>query len=68
MKTAVEIEGDNPQLLTVKDAAKVLAISERSLFSLTAAGRIRAVRIGPRCVRYELTDLHAFIQNCKGAL
>jgi len=54
-----------PHLLTVKEAAKRLAISERTLFSLTAAGRIPAVRISIRAVRYDVADLTRFIESVK---
>jgi len=54
------------RLITVKDASKDLAISERTLYSLTLAGRIKAVRIGLRCVQYDITDLDEFIQKAKG--
>lgn len=55
------------RLLTVKGASKYLAISDRTLYSLANAGRIKAVRIGARCVRYDITDLDKFIQDAKGA-
>lgn len=54
------------RLLTVKEASKYLAISDRTLYSLTVAGRIKAVRIGARCVRYDIGDLDEFIQKMKG--
>jgi DNA binding domain, excisionase family len=54
-----------PRLLTVFQAAKYLAISERKLWSLTKEDRISAVKIG-RCVRYDITDLDAFIRAAKG--
>ena len=47
-------------LLTSREAAAALEICERSLFSLTKAGRIPAVRLG-RSVRYSLDALRACI-------
>jgi excisionase family DNA binding protein len=38
----------------------VLAISERTLWKLTNDGQLPAIRFG-RIVRYDLTDLRAFI-------
>jgi excisionase family DNA binding protein len=55
-----------PALMTVKDAAKYLAVSERTLYSLTISGRITAVVIGLRCKRYERAALDRFIETCKG--
>lgn len=55
-----------PHLLSVKEAAKSLCISERTLFTLTSTGRIQSVRIGPHTVRYDVRDLEAFIRAAKG--
>ncbi len=55
-----------PMLLTARQAAKVLTISERTLFSLTKAGEITAVRFG-RNVRYDPRDLDAWIQSAKNS-
>lgn len=54
-----------PMLLTARDAANALAICERTLFTLTKRGDIRAVRIGTR-VLYDPRDLRAFIDARKG--
>ena len=48
-------------LLTVREAAQALSVSERSLWTLTRQGAIRCVRLG-RSVRYSLEDLRAFIE------
>lgn len=56
---------ETQQLLTPKQAAARLAISERKLWSLTHEGRIPAVKFD-RVVRYDVADLNAFIQNVKG--
>jgi len=55
-----------PMLLTVKEAAKSLAISERTLWSLTASGGIPAVRFG-RSVRYDPADLRRWIESAKNS-
>ena len=62
------MENSTPEttLLSIRDTAKRLSISEKTLFNLTKAGRLKAVRIGPRCVRYSLADIQAFIDRCKG--
>lgn len=52
-------------LLSARDAAKQLAISEKTLWSLSKAGRLPVVRIG-RNVRYARADLLAFIDRAKG--
>ena len=51
---------NTPFLLTSREAANALAISERTLFSLRKAGEIVAVQIG-KSVRFSETELRRFI-------
>lgn len=51
-------------LLTSREAATILAISPRLLWSLTASGVLPCVRIG-RAVRYDPRDLQGFIERRK---
>ena len=46
------------------EAARAMAVSERTLWALTKSGRIPAVRIG-RAVRYDPADLRAYIEASK---
>ena len=58
---------DSGQLLLMpKEAARLLGISPRKLWGLTASGEIPHVRIG-RCLRYSVDDLEAFIEANKVA-
>ena len=50
------------KLLSVKEVAGMLAISERTLWSLTNAGDIPRVRIRNR-VRYRLDHVQGFIDK-----
>ena len=59
-------------LLTAREAARALAMSERTLWSLTKRetergieGEIPALRIG-RSIRYDVRDLQAWIDAHKG--
>ena len=52
------------RLLKTKDAAKYLCMSEKTLWNLTNAGQVQAVRMG-RLVRYDPVDLDQFIQRSK---
>jgi excisionase family DNA binding protein len=52
-------------LLRPREAAQALSISERSLWALTNAGDIPAVRIN-RSVRYDPQDLLRWIESKKG--
>jgi|WetSurMetagenome_2_1015567.scaffolds.fasta_scaffold631269_2 excisionase family DNA binding protein len=55
-----------PRLLTTREAAEVLAISERHLARLVAAGVIVAVRLG-HAVRFTPEDVQAAIARQRGA-
>ena len=63
---AAVCQSDNSQtlrlLLTAKEAAAALAISERWLWGLTKDGRIKALRVN-RSVRYRVEDLREFIAS-----
>lgn len=55
-----------PYLLGSRAAAKVLAVSERTLWGITSPrGELPAIHIG-RAVRYDPNDLVAFIERQKG--
>jgi excisionase family DNA binding protein len=53
-----------PMLLLTRQAAKLLNISERTLWTLTNEGKIPCVRVG-RSVRYDPNDLRAWIASAK---
>jgi excisionase family DNA binding protein len=53
-------------LLTVRETADLLRISERTLFTLTKSGEIPTIRIG-RGVRYDERDLAEWV-NRKSSL
>ena len=53
-----------PLLLTSNEAAKILAISPRTLWDIKEAGKIRSIRIN-RLVRYDPQDLVAYIEKQK---
>lgn len=49
-------------LLTARDAARALAISEKTLWSLTTPrGSIPAIRVGERSLRYSVRALEDWI-------
>jgi excisionase family DNA binding protein len=43
-----------PQLLTKRELANTLKVTTRTIETWVASGRIPAIRISPRCVRFEL--------------
>lgn len=54
------------RLVRPRDAAQMLAISERKLWEISSPrGPVPCLRIG-RVVRYDLADLRAWIESQKG--
>jgi excisionase family DNA binding protein len=49
------------QLLTYTQAAEFLCITPQYLRELKAKGAIKAVEIGPNCVRFRVASLNQFI-------
>jgi excisionase family DNA binding protein len=56
--------GDLAKLLTIREAAAHLAISDRSLWTIMQQGHIRCVRIG-RSLRFDPADLRRYIERNK---
>lgn len=54
----------NKQLLTYKDAAKLLDVCDRTVWALVQRGDIPVVRFG-RTVRIDPVDLSNFIERAK---
>ncbi len=56
-----------PLLLTSREAAQALSISERTLYTLRRSGALRAVSIGLAGVRYSVDELRRFIASREAA-
>ncbi|BCX46411.1 excisionase family DNA-binding domain-containing protein [Haloferula helveola] len=56
------VESTPPSLLTRREAARFLSVSERQVWNLQNDGRLPHVRIG-RSVRFRVTDLEAFVAS-----
>jgi excisionase family DNA binding protein len=50
----------DPLLLTVRQAARALALCDKTLHELTKRGELPCIRYG-RAVRYDVADLRAWI-------
>jgi len=48
-------------LLSPKEAAQALAISERTLWQMTRDGEIESIKVGKRSVRYPVSALERWI-------
>ena len=55
---------DLTKLLKPREAASLLAVSERQLWQFKKDGKIPAVRLG-KCVRYRVADLDDDIKKLK---
>jgi excisionase family DNA binding protein len=53
-------------LLSAREAAAALAVCERTLWQLTADGKVKSIKIG-RSVRYDRRDLQEFIDGLRQA-
>jgi excisionase family DNA binding protein len=60
LTTAAQMKSQAALLLNSRDAARMLAMSERALWDLMNRGEVRAIRVG-RSVRYSPADLEAFV-------
>jgi predicted site-specific integrase-resolvase len=60
-----------PLLLKPRDAARALAVSERTLWGLVKSGEIPCLRIPgrgkARAIRYDVRDLLGWIERVKAA-
>ena len=56
---------DSPQLLTVHEAARALAISERSVWTLASDGTLPPVRFGKAITRFDRADIVKLIETRK---
>jgi excisionase family DNA binding protein len=52
-----------PLLVSQRDAARMLAVSERTIYSLRVRGELHAVRTGASGVRYSIDELRAFVDR-----
>ena len=55
-----------PMLYTRRQVARMLGVCEKSVWALTRDGKLPAVRVSERLIRYTLADIEAFIDAAKG--
>lgn len=53
-------------LLKLKGAARMLSLSPRYVWDLTAQGKIPCIRISRKAVRYSTADLAAWVEKQRG--
>lgn len=50
-------------MVTQQEAARMLSISERTLYALRKSGRVRAVRLTSGGLRYSVAELRRFAEG-----
>lgn len=63
-QTSQSIPAEDGLLLTPRETAKRLAISERHLFDLTRSGQLPCVRVG-KCVRYNIETIQKWVREAE---
>jgi excisionase family DNA binding protein len=54
---------ENPDVLRVPEAAKIMKVSRAKAYSLVQSGEIRAIRVGERSIRILREDLNAYLRS-----
>lgn len=49
-----------PLLVDIKEAARLLGVSERTVWQLTNDGKLKSIAIGKRGIRYSFKSLQEF--------
>ena len=50
-------------LISIKQAAKMLCVAPATLYMWASAGRVPHIRLGNRCIRFQVAQLIEFINN-----
>lgn len=56
-----------PLLLSGREAAKMLSISQSQLAKMRYRGEVAGIILGKNCVRYAIEDLQALIVRARGS-
>jgi excisionase family DNA binding protein len=51
-----------PTLVNIREAAKILTVSDRTVHTLTKMGQIPSIRVG-RALRYSVDDLREYVDS-----
>ncbi|GFG66890.1 hypothetical protein MKUB_43800 [Mycobacterium kubicae] len=67
MPRKTEPSAARPELIGIQEAADRLGVSYRSVRRYISAGRLNAVRVGPRLLKVRADDLDALMRPVGGA-
>lgn len=59
-------QDQDDRLLTAQQVAERLSVSPRMVWALAAEGRLRRVKLGPRCTRFPLSAVNELISQQQG--
>ena len=63
MQTSYDKQGEIPELLTIRDLATILKVSQRSIWRLVASGQlVEPLRVGGS-IRWRRDDIRDWIDN-----
>jgi len=54
-----------PRAMKAGQAAEYMGISRRYLHDLSQEGRVPYIKVGTRCIVYDIADLDKFLDACK---
>ena len=50
-------------LINIKEAAEMLCVAPTTMYMWAASGRVPHIRLGNRCIRFQVAQLIEFIRN-----
>lgn len=57
------VQNAETTVLTREEAAKLLRVSEKTIYNLVKSGELKECKIGRRSVRYRREDLDAYLEK-----
>ncbi|MBT3271925.1 MAG: helix-turn-helix domain-containing protein [Spirochaetales bacterium] len=52
------------ELMTAREAGEVLRISRTSLYRLVKSGELPYLRVGRKCLRFQMEELLGYMKTC----
>ncbi len=62
---ATKVKDIQPRLLNLRQVALLCGVSDRTVASWRASGRLKVVKMSQRCIRYAIEDVDAMIRENK---
>jgi hypothetical protein len=65
LKAIAAAQAVAPKLVGEREAARILGVSERTVWGLNAAGKLRCVWLADRVNRYAVADLEKYVDRLR---